>query len=241
MSYGTAIVSGEHFEVIYTDSSGWRFDVPRGNVVPMEAVMSVEWWQVPEMVTQMAEDLIANYHPSLHDARIAILFRSEAPITNGKVTLGQASKVTDRWRPLMKDMEMHFVIWLAQDRWDVMDKRKRRALLDHELCHCYLDNDGKAQLHPHDFEEFAVIIQRHGYWTDGLERLDRTIQGKLPLDIEPSGYVTTIGRNNDPIVDAETGEIASIFVGKMDHVMGPGNWSVGMVEADNTIPDVPEI
>lgn len=188
--------------------------------------MAIEWWQVPPEVTEMAEELIQEYHPSLLDARIAILFRSEAPVTNGKATLGMASKVNDKWRPLLEDREMHFVIWLAADWWELADKRKRRALLDHELCHCYIDGEYRAQIRPHDFEEFAVVIQRHGYWNEDLERLDRTIQGKLPLDMERKGFVTTIGRvAKNPV-----------FVEAMNEAVGEGNWSV-----TPGIPDVPEV
>lgn len=189
--------------------------------------MAIEWWQVPPEVTEMAEELIQEYHPSLLDARIAILFRSEAPVTNGKATLGMASKVNDKWRPLLEDREMHFVIWLAYDRWEDMDKRQKRALLDHELCHCFIDHDGKPQIHPHDFEEFAVVIARHGFWNADLERLDRTIQGKLPLEMGRTGYVTTIGKL------AKEPE----FVEAMDEVIGEGNWSV----TAGGIPDVPEV
>lgn len=143
--------------------------------------MATEWERVPPSVVEMAQDLIEKYHRHLMIVRIGLLFRSEAPVTGGKRTLGQASTVNAKWKPLLSE-EFDFIIWLAADAWyEDLDDRQRRALLDHELCHCSLSNEGKPEIRPHDIEEFAEIVQRHGFWRDDLERVRMAFQGRLSL------------------------------------------------------------
>lgn len=151
--------------------------------------MATEWTRVPKKVIDLAEELIEKHHRNLSDARIGILFRSEAPVSGGKRTLGQASTVTAKWLPLLRE-PYDFIIWLAADAWEELDSRQQRALLDHELYHCHLSNEGKAEIRPHDIEEFAEIIQRYGFWRDDLERVALAFQGRLAL--ADSGFVKAI-------------------------------------------------
>lgn len=141
--------------------------------------MSVYWMEASKDVVNLAQELIAAYHEELLDARIGLLFRSEAPTANGKARLGAASKVSDRWKPLLQQ-ELDFIIWLAWDRWKGMSPQQRRALLDHELCHCRMVK-GESKLRGHDVEEFTEIIERHGLWKGDLEEMAAAIQGQLTL------------------------------------------------------------
>ena len=151
--------------------------------------MATEWTRVPQKVIVLAQELIEKHHSNLRDARIGILFRSKAPVSGGKRTLGQASTVTAKWLPLLRE-PYDFIIWLAADAWEELDPRQRRALLDHELYHCHLNNDGKAEIRPHDIEEFAEIIQRYGFWREDLERVALAFQGRLAL--ADGGFVKAI-------------------------------------------------
>jgi hypothetical protein len=152
--------------------------------------MATEWERVPSAVVKLAEELIYEHHPNLLSARIGILFRSEAPVSGGKRTLGQASTVNAKWKPLLRE-EYDFIIWLAADAWlGELTDHQRRALLDHELYHCHLNNEDKAEIRPHDIEEFAEIIQRYGFWRDDLERVRLAVQGRLALAND--GYVKAI-------------------------------------------------
>ena len=132
----------------------------------------------------MAEELIQDHHRSLVDARIGILFRDEAPKSRGRRTLGKAQKVADNWKPLLKQ-DLDFIIWLAADVWnDELSEDQKRALLDHELHHCYLDEKLRPRLRGHDVEEFLTIIHRHGLWKPDLERLGDVVQRlQLPLSM----------------------------------------------------------
>lgn len=147
--------------------------------------MAVEWEKAPEDVIELAKELIEKHHPHLRSAKIGILFRSEAPMRKGRRTLGKAGKVTPRWKPLLEE-RLDFVIWLAADWWlDELDSRQQKALLDHELCHCILGDNGWTT-RGHDIEEFNVILERYGPWREDLERTVRAIdtyQMRLGLEL----------------------------------------------------------
>lgn len=156
--------------------------------------MSVAWEVAPEEVIEMAQGLVEKYHPDLRNANIGILFRETASTRNGKKVLGQASKVTAKWQPLL-DGAYHFIIWLAADWWlDEASPAQRRALLDHELQHCYMLDGLQPKLRGHDLEEFACIIERHGFWRDdwGEQQVQAAIrQVELPF-VAPAGRVSAI-------------------------------------------------
>ena len=42
------------------------------------------------------------------------------------------------------------------------------ALVDHELCHLLLDDEGRVTSRAQDDEEFAAVIKRHGLWNRDL-------------------------------------------------------------------------
>ena len=148
-----------------------------------------EWEAAPKEVIDMADDLIRQHHQSLLDARIGILFRDVAPVSNGKVTWGKASKVDAKWQPLLK-RELDFIIWLAYDVWrTVLDHKQRVALLDHELCHCTME-DGEPKMRAHDIEEFSEIVERHGLWRNDLEQMYEAMQqSRFPFNYERQGFV----------------------------------------------------
>lgn len=68
-----------------------------------------------------------------------------------------------------------FVIEVAEDAWSLLDADQRKALLDHELCHFCLEESEEGPpemaLLDHDVEEFVAIMERHGAWEPGRERL----------------------------------------------------------------------
>lgn len=143
--------------------------------------MAITWEKASPEVIAIAKMLIDKYHPSLQGADIGFLFRSEASQSQGKATVGKATKVPDRLKPYIN---LHFIIWLAYDRWELYTSKQREALIDHELCHCTLDEDGVARMRPHDIQEFQVILDRYGLWNQDLFRakgaLSNALQGRLP-------------------------------------------------------------
>jgi hypothetical protein len=120
----------------------------------------------------LGKDIINKRRPYLKAAKIAYLFRPEAPVSNGRVTPGMCIRVDDRNRAVH---EHDFLIEIARDVWDDATTDFRRALLDHELGHCgiRMDDQGlpmkdpqtgqlKTYVKPHDLEEFSDVLEEHG-------------------------------------------------------------------------------
>jgi hypothetical protein len=156
------------------------------------SLMAVEWTEARQSVIDLAERLIDKHHPHLKDARLAIIMRSEAPVSGGLVTYGKARKVS-------AEQQVHipydFIIWLALDRWDsFLSPLQREALLDHELSHCQWDGF-TASIRGHDVEEFNHIIERYGFWWPQSDTFAVAVQQALPIPKEREGGVGTISFN----------------------------------------------
>lgn len=156
--------------------------------------MAIQWEAAPQDVVELAEELVEKHHPKLRNANIGILFREKATMSKGQRTLGKASKVTGRWKPLLDD-NYHFIIWLAADWWrDEATPAQQRALLDHELQHCYMFEGWEPKMRGHDIEEFACIIERHGLWreNDAERRVAAAMkQQELPF-VQPTGRISAL-------------------------------------------------
>lgn len=142
--------------------------------------MAAEWKEATPIVLEIAEELINQYHDHLLEARVGFIFRSEAPIKDGRATLGKARKIP-------AEQQIHipydFVIWLAEDWWHRLEPNQKIALVDHELCHCGWSNDDKAYMRGHDIEEFNCILERHGYWWPFPEKTVEAVQAALGIEI----------------------------------------------------------
>lgn len=121
------------------------------------------------------------WHSELHEARVALAWRkNQKPDKDGHLVLGKCQKVTD----LMKEFaEYDFVIVLNYDVWNdpEFSKQMKLALLDHELCHAAIMEDGGEhkyderdrpvfRIRKHDVEEFYAVVHRHGTYKRDLEK-----------------------------------------------------------------------
>lgn len=172
--------------------------------------MAIVWEEAPQAVLELTERLIDRYHEHLQDARIAVIMRSEAQSTNGKLTLGKAKKVS-------AEQQVHipydFIIWVAKDYWQAfLSPNQREALLDHELSHCHWDGF-TASMRGHDVEEFSHIIERYGFWWPQSDAFATAVQTALPLERESKGGVGTLSFSG-PISEAVTAlrEIGAEFM-----------------------------
>lgn len=160
----------------------------------------VQWSEASQTVIRLAEELIEQYHKPLRKARVGFVFRSEAQISQGKTVLGKASKVSDKLKPVL---ELDFLIWIAGDAFEKMSDERKRALIDHELSHCTIE-EGQFKMRHHDVEEFHSIIERYGLWTYDLqltkEAIDKAEQ--LHFDALSQGLVKAL----DGAVLAKAGE-----------------------------------
>jgi hypothetical protein len=133
---------------------------------------------MPEMVDTVKR-VAGECHRRLDGVKIAVIQQDKAASSKGHIVMACASLVTKRFQPLL-DAKYQFIVCIARDVWDTSDQAKRDALIDHELCHCTM-NDGKPEIRPHDLEEFADIIERRGFWRK--DYVESTIQAALGLAI----------------------------------------------------------
>lgn len=131
---------------------------------------------------QLLGELIAAHHRHLAEGVVVVLaWRHEVkPSKDGKLELGKARKVNDLDR---QRVDGDFIILLNKDAWGAFLPNQRRALLDHELCHCVVELDkagnpkedetGKplTRMRRHDLEEFVEVVERHGCYLKDLEEM----------------------------------------------------------------------
>lgn len=121
------------------------------------------------------------HHPEIKHAKIALVYKiGLKPDKDGHLELGMCHKTSD----LSKEFSTwDFVIFLNKESWnhERFSDKKKKALIDHELCHCGMSytKDGHRKrderkrfvyrTKKHDLEEFNAIVERHGIWKHDLE------------------------------------------------------------------------
>ena len=152
----------------------------------------VEWEKAPERVAEIVRETIEKHHPRLKDARVGVLFRSKAAKSAGREIIGKASTVNAKWRAILgAASSLHFIIWFAEDWWQTASLLQKRALTDHELCHCTWGNTGPA-MRGHDVEEFTEIIERHGIWKGDLKPVAQAFSQAPLIEMRGAGEVITL-------------------------------------------------
>lgn len=161
--------------------------------------MAIFWTEASESVLSTARELIAEHHAELENARIGFMFRSEPAVSMGYPVYAKTSVVSKQMKALI---EFDFLIWVHDISWGQWDERRRKALIDHELCHCVAsevqDHPGvyEFSLRGHEIEEFPEIIERYGFWSLPLilhgERMKGALQNALPGIIEVKGFVGAV-------------------------------------------------
>jgi hypothetical protein len=122
----------------------------------------------------LGEELIPKYHPHLQNCRVEYVFNEGAMKTKGKELLARAKKKSglDAFLfapPTEDEPKPFFVIEINKPAWDALNKKQKRALVDHELCHCLWDVEKGLYMRTHDVEEFSEIIKRHGLWQPDVQ------------------------------------------------------------------------
>ncbi len=157
--------------------------------------MAAEFKEADAALIELAQELINEHHPWLREAKIGFMYRTEAAKSDNLTVSGKARKVSAEQQMFM---DFDFVIWIAEDTFAGYSPLQRRALVDHELCHC-AGFPGKWQMRGHDFAEFVQIIERYGLWNDTLKRMGETInQPALPgirVALDHAGMVRSVPGN----------------------------------------------
>lgn len=161
--------------------------------------MASEYFRASKEMVDLVTEVREMHHEPLADARIGIIVRGVAPQIKGKRGMAKVRKVSAEEQLFMP---YDFLIWFADDIWQELNAFQRRALVDHELCHCRWTNE-KPKLVGHDLEEFRCIIERYGFWWPFAEEDEQVFQARLGL-----GGLT--GRTEAVQMDILT-EVKSIF------------------------------
>ncbi len=142
----------------------------------------------PKAVVKMADELRAEFHKDIEDARIAYVFVPKGLAKHGRVSLGSAKKESDAHRLVSG---VNFIVRLSLDKWNSFTLEQQRAVLDHELCHCAAKYDDKTaervgwKVRGHDLEEFGEVIERHGLYLPDrkafVENAARQLEMKFKL------------------------------------------------------------
>ncbi len=193
---------------------------PKPKPINFELIPLKDGDHEPEPYRILAE-IRGKFHNDLEQAKIALAWRKSLKADkDGHLMLGKCVKASD----LQRELAIYdFLILLNREVWMDMDftAEKKKALLDHELCHATsvldkfgmqkYDERGRAiwRVRKHDIEEFREVVQRHGCYKRDLELFARSLlqAPKLPLiekmeevapqPISSHAFVTT------PVVETE--------------------------------------
>ena len=146
-------------------------------------------------VEKIANDLIKKVpeHKALADVRIYYVFKPEATKSHGKLVLGKARMIGGLNAYLIEDEDPDggnvYVVEIAENTWRRMTAAQQKALVDHELCHFVVepgddDNPTVMKIRGHDLEEFASIVERHGFWRSDIATFGSKIAEQLSLAID---------------------------------------------------------
>ena len=153
--------------------------------------MATAYSDAPE-VREIAGPIIDKHHPHLREAHddgtLRYIFRSEAAKSKGRIVMGKARikagldahmASAPSMGEIVDDLavpDQVLIVEIAADVWAELNKAKKRALVDHELCHFKVTDTGKFGILGHDMEEFEIILRRHGLWEPNLEAIADAIK-----------------------------------------------------------------
>lgn len=146
-----------------------------------------DYWRDPEL-DRIGKELRLKHHEHLHDADLSFVMTKKPMTRGGQAIFGKAQLANGLLGFYSK---ADFVITISAEAWDKADVAKRRAMVDHELCHCTCnpEEDGSQTwtLGGHDIEEFTKIVDRHGLWKEDLQVFGQAVGRQLELGLTPKG------------------------------------------------------
>lgn len=140
-----------------------------------------EKFLVCDQAHKMSQVLIPAFHSDITNAKIAYLMKEHVG-GRGK-TFG--AKTTLSSSKLKFLAEVDFIIEINFTAWSGASVPGRAALLDHELCHCGRDENGKYCFVDHDIQEFGSVVRRWGLWSREVQMFSEVLKEQLEL-LEPA-------------------------------------------------------
>lgn len=144
-----------------------------------------EYWESDEL-KQVAERLIANYHPHLANAKIAYIFKDKCSRRNltldgseQQIVWGSASKMGSGKYEILTGKDM--AIEIGYDEWQQWNSTQRDFVVDHYLSQLSGEEDDKnGEMKfftiPVPIGFFPDVINRHGMPFDQLRDAYRVMR-----------------------------------------------------------------
>lgn len=142
------------------------------------------FFEAPD-VAEVASSLINSIpeHSALRGVKIAYLFtdKKQKDGATDKIDWAYAKLVPKELRASDDSMPW-FIIVVNQYVWQELDETERKALIDHELCHCQIkiNKDGyrMPSMKNHDYSDFGGVIARYGAWSPSLKEWSKHIKAE---------------------------------------------------------------
>ena len=126
---------------------------------------------------RIAGVLLPAFHRELTNARIAYLLK-EKSTTRGRSPLGKTNLLSKRDRFLS---DYDFVVVFDWSRWKALTLVQRVALVDHQLEHCGVDDNGNFVMMDHDIREFNTTVRRWGAWQPSVRDFFRAAKVQFEM------------------------------------------------------------
>lgn len=117
----------------------------------------------------LAAVLLSVVHKHLKQAHLAHVY-TRRKSSSGTRVLASTTKVPAKWRWLWGDDAPLFVIDYNHEAWLDLGPEQRLALVDHELCHCDIDDAGNPIVLEEELREFGAVVKRWGAWQPEVSR-----------------------------------------------------------------------
>ncbi len=159
-------------------------------------------WAEAPVVRDVANKLINERHSHLGPIEMRYYFFSKEIKTGDEQVWGRARKVSGLNAVLAHPNEdtdrQFFTIEIWRTIWDRLTPEHREALVDHELHHCWVDDNGKLVILKHDLEEFANVVRRYGPWRTNIQLFLDAANGKGQANLFEEETPTAAPAPNEP-------------------------------------------
>jgi len=121
----------------------------------------MRYTKADQTTRNMLSNIINNRFDEYKNLNIDVIFDSKKRIKDGKFVVAQIKKANDLVKFLVDD-DVHYLIFLDENVWNVLDPSDQVRVLTHELRHISLETKNeelKYNIKPHDFETFKAEIE----------------------------------------------------------------------------------
>ena len=150
--------------------------------VPEKHPLLAKWpegekFLVSDQAKAIGDILIPEFHKHLVNAKVAYLFKQHVG-GRGVTLFGKAALSSAKLKFLS---QVDFVLEINHTIWADASLQMRAAMIDHELSHCGVDDNGAFCFLQHDIEEFFGVVQRWGQWHGAVTTMRQVLTSQLEL------------------------------------------------------------